>query len=464
MKGLLLVATVSTIFLQLAYPVKANTDLTIVEGATGSDVTEASIIKIRRSQIFSDDYKFLDRLAYVESEFGLSNETANDGGIWQVNEIYLQQSKADRLNSLHNQINSTFGIFWPNVTYGDLLKPLYSGLAARLYLASLATPIPEQSEDQATYWVDNYNQRDYTEEVFIVKIRELEEMQRECTGKLDVELVLDASGSIGAENFEFEREFTISLLSTFNLTNTRIGCISFSDPTTIVFPLENSLTLDQMTSAIRGITYPSGGTDTNEAIRQAVLNIQAASARPGIPQVMVVLTDGQSTTGVGNIQLAKQASVISFAVGVGPGAVPAELTLIAQDDPNHVFALSNFDALTEFFQRLKEETCALPQKPGFNSTTADEVEGRERRFYEYPLGPAGVTVQVNALLGQVDGYYSRTIENPTSALNDGPLGSSTFISNPNGATKVHLTVEGVQPNNLYTVTVYERDVTTSFQI
>lgn len=438
--------------------VKAYTDLTIVERANGSDVTEASVVKIRRSQIFTDDFEFLDRLAFVESDFGTATETANDGGIWQVNAAYFQQSKIARLNSFHNQINSAFGIFWPNVTYTDLLKPLYSGLAARLYLASLSAPIPQKSEEQATYWIQNYNQRDFTEEVFIIKIRELEEQKRNCTGKFDVDIVLDGSGSVSSANFNIARNFVNSLISTFSLNNTRVGFLVYSSAVTKIFPLQNSLTVQQMIAAINAAAYPGGGTDTNEAIRQAVLDMQAAAAKPGIPKVLTVLTDGQSGTGVGNIELARQAGITSFGIGIGTGIGQAELLQIAQNDPNHVFALTDFDALAEFFKRLNEETCSLPQKPSFNSTTADELEGRERRYYEYPLGPEGLTVQVGALLGQVDGYYSRVIDNPSSAVNDGMLGASTFISNPNGASKVHLSIEGVQPNNLYTITVYEGKV------
>ena len=437
---------------------KAQTDLTLVERANGIDVTTATIQKISRSQIFPDDYNFLERIAYIESEFGQAQRTPNDGGIWQVNNAFFTQSKIKRLQSLHDQINSTFGINWPAVTYRDLLKPLYSGLAASIYLTSLPEQIPQQVADQASFWLEYYNQRDYTEQIFLVKIKEMEEQKPNCTGKLDVGLVLDGSGSVGSGNFNTARNFVISLINTFSLNTTRVGFIIYSSAVTKIFPLENSLTQAQMTSAIKAFRYEGGGTNTNEAIRQAVLDMQAASARPGIPRALIVLTDGQSGSGVGNIELARQAGISTFGVGIGSGINEGELLLIGLNDPGHVFALTDFDALAEFFKRLNAETCALPQKPAFNSTTADEVEGRERRYYEYPLGSQGVTVQLGALLGQVDGYYSYTIENPSSAVNDGVLRASTQISNNNGASKVYLAVEGVQPNNLYTITVYEGKV------
>ena len=435
--------------------VEAQTDLTLVERANGPDVTEATIQKIRRSQIFPDDYNFLERIAWIESEFGRAVRTPNDGGIWQVNSAFFTQSKIKRLQPLHEQINTVFGINWAAVTYRDLLKPLYSGLAASLYLTSLPEQIPQQVVDQASFWLEYYNQRDYTEANFLIKIREMEEQKPNCTGKLDVNVVLDGSGSVGSANFNIARNFVVSLINTFSLNTTRVGFIVYSTAVTKVFPLENALSQQQMTAAINAFRYEGGGTNTNEAIRQSVRDMEAATGRPGIPRALIVLTDGQSGSGVGNIELARQANISTFGVGIGSGINEGELLLIALNQPSHVFALTDFAALAEFFQRLNAETCSLPQKPAFNSTTADEVEGRERRYYEYPLGPAGITVQLGSLLGQVDGYYSYSIEKPSSAVNDGVLRASTQISNNNGASKVYLAVEGVEQNNLYTITVYE---------
>ena len=56
-----------------------------------------------------------------------------------------------------NSIQQQLGINWQTVTWSDLRKPLYSGLAAILYCCVIEngannTPIPQTVTGQATYW------------------------------------------------------------------------------------------------------------------------------------------------------------------------------------------------------------------------------------------------------------------------------------------------------------------------
>ena len=52
-----------------------------------------------------------------------------------------------------------FGIDWSSVTWVDLRKPLYSGIAARLFLSNIPEAIPAASEieQQGQYWKTHYN-------------------------------------------------------------------------------------------------------------------------------------------------------------------------------------------------------------------------------------------------------------------------------------------------------------------
>lgn len=56
-----------------------------------------------------------------------------------------------------DQIQAKLGITWVNVTWVDLEKPLFSALAARLYLARISDPIPSDLSPQAEYWKTHYN-------------------------------------------------------------------------------------------------------------------------------------------------------------------------------------------------------------------------------------------------------------------------------------------------------------------
>ena len=59
----------------------------------------------------------------------------------------------------HARIKRHFGIDWARTTWYDLRKPLYSGLAARLFLVKIPAPIPSASDlpGQAAYWKRYYN-------------------------------------------------------------------------------------------------------------------------------------------------------------------------------------------------------------------------------------------------------------------------------------------------------------------
>lgn len=62
-------------------------DMTFQIGATGPDVVQAVVDKIKDNCIYSNDRLFLRRLAYVESHDGLDKDTFRGGyygGIWQV--------------------------------------------------------------------------------------------------------------------------------------------------------------------------------------------------------------------------------------------------------------------------------------------------------------------------------------------------------------------------------------------
>jgi hypothetical protein len=71
------------------------TDLTTTDRATGSAVVEAVVDLIHQSCIFDDDRLLLRRIAYVETQDGIADNTfiyaGSDfyGGIWQVKEALL---------------------------------------------------------------------------------------------------------------------------------------------------------------------------------------------------------------------------------------------------------------------------------------------------------------------------------------------------------------------------------------
>lgn len=61
------------------------------------------------------------------------------------------------LKKYWDKIEAELDIDWTSTSWADLEKPLYSGLAARLFLARLSAPIPRDLNGQAQYWKTHYN-------------------------------------------------------------------------------------------------------------------------------------------------------------------------------------------------------------------------------------------------------------------------------------------------------------------
>ena len=167
-----------------------SVDLTRVAGSTGAAVVRAAVDLIQQSGVFPDDRSFLRRLAYVESRDGEHPDTFRDGyygGIWQVNNStagFLDTKNTashSNLLGIYPKIQSHFGINWPTVQWMELRKPLYSALAARLYLFNKPQiPLASNLQAQANYWKANYNtDTGTTAQLFVDDVTALEQTPAE---------------------------------------------------------------------------------------------------------------------------------------------------------------------------------------------------------------------------------------------------------------------------------------------
>lgn len=136
------------------------TDLTRVPETNGSSVVLACVRLIEKSEIFTNDYQTLRRIAFVETADGTKQSTYRPyyhGGIWAVNESVFLSTKTSNV-TIRNQIQSFFSIDWSSVEWKDLRKPLYSALAARIYINEIAPNVDlSQVSNQASFWSATYN-------------------------------------------------------------------------------------------------------------------------------------------------------------------------------------------------------------------------------------------------------------------------------------------------------------------
>ncbi len=164
--------------------VTQGVDRTLQREASGADVVRAVLKKIEG--VFGRDNQFLRRVAFVESKDGADIDTFRsgyNGGIWQVDEIGFESTQDTnshpRLRDRYQQIMAEFGIDWSSGEWRDLRIPLYSGLAARLFLLNIPAPIPCDVTEQAVYWKRYYNTAsgEGTEQKFISDVNALNDAE-----------------------------------------------------------------------------------------------------------------------------------------------------------------------------------------------------------------------------------------------------------------------------------------------
>ena len=141
-------------------------DLTTVPGSNGVNVVRAVLSKLDESGIFERSGNadlmnvFLRNMAYVETSDGTAfPQESADGGIWKITVMQFQRTKelTSRHSHVYAAITAYLGQDWRAVDYRDLEKPLYSGLAARLYLTYVATyTVIPPSLRQGYFWSEKF--------------------------------------------------------------------------------------------------------------------------------------------------------------------------------------------------------------------------------------------------------------------------------------------------------------------
>lgn len=136
--------------------------LKLKDGASGKKVVLEVIKEVEK--VLGKTNSFLLKIAWVESQFGTHKDTYRkgyNGGIFQVDYIGFKDTQNIKshpgLKAKFEKIQEAFGIDWSKVTWKDLRKPLYSAIAARLYLLNKPGAIPSSLKGQAEYWKKNYN-------------------------------------------------------------------------------------------------------------------------------------------------------------------------------------------------------------------------------------------------------------------------------------------------------------------
>ena len=199
----------------------------------------------------------------------------------------------------------------------------------------------------------------------------------ECVSTIDVVLVLDGSESIVPADFVTMRGFVSELAAHFTISpnDAHAGVVQFAGEGEGRIEIGLSGEASALQGAIAAMTQIVGATDIQEGIAygQGELN---AGAR-GVPQVMIVMTDGvhnQPGDPLGEALAARNDGTVIFAIAVGAGPDVNQLVSIA-GDASRVFSVDSYDALAAILDPLVEVVCPPEPTPEPPDTEIEDPPG-----------------------------------------------------------------------------------------
>lgn len=150
-------------------PCRENNDGTL-EINVGCPIVEAVLAKFDCLQVFGRDHILMQRIAFVETEYGENYGTfgRREGGIWGLEEEKFNKLNEPEVMAALNDTDqmicsrSGYSFYYDVRSYQFLSVPFFSGLAARLYLLYLEkngtnVPFNGSLEEQGNFWSQYYH-------------------------------------------------------------------------------------------------------------------------------------------------------------------------------------------------------------------------------------------------------------------------------------------------------------------
>uniref|UniRef100_A0AAZ3SSB1 VWFA domain-containing protein n=1 Tax=Oncorhynchus tshawytscha TaxID=74940 RepID=A0AAZ3SSB1_ONCTS len=159
---------------------------------------------------------------------------------------------------------------------------------------------------------------------------------------MDLVFVIDGSKSLGPANFDLAKQFVNSIVYSLDVsgTGTHMGLLQYSSKVRTEFILGQYTSGRDINRAVSRMQYMGRGSMTGAALRHMFEYSFSAKegARPDMPRVSIVFTDGGSQDDVSKwATKAKDAGITIYALGVGK-AIEEELREIAsKPDDKHLY-------------------------------------------------------------------------------------------------------------------------------
>ncbi|KAI1231308.1 hypothetical protein IHE44_0008249, partial [Lamprotornis superbus] len=180
---------------------------------------------------------------------------------------------------------------------------------------------------------------------------------------LDLVFLIDGSKSVRPENFELVKKFINQIVDSLEVSDkqAQVGLVQYSSSVRQEFPLGQFKNKKDIKAAVKKMSYMEKGTMTGQALKYLVDSSFSAinGARPGVPKVGIVFTDGRSQDYISDAaKKAKDSGFRMFAVGVG-NAVEDELREIASEPvAEHYFYTADFRTISKIGKKLQIKICA----------------------------------------------------------------------------------------------------------
>ncbi|EFN77937.1 Sushi, von Willebrand factor type A, EGF and pentraxin domain-containing protein 1 [Harpegnathos saltator] len=174
---------------------------------------------------------------------------------------------------------------------------------------------------------------------------------RNKTNQIELMFLVDASGSVGAENFRSELNFVTKLLSDFTVdaTAARVAIITFGSPRNVTRNVDqisrhggNDHKCYLLNKQFNEIAYSGGGTYTRGALLEALAILE--KSREEASKVVFLITDGFSNGGDPRpaANLLKNAGATVFTFGIRTGNVEELHDIASFPGYTHSYLLDSF--------------------------------------------------------------------------------------------------------------------------
>uniref|UniRef100_A0A671KRJ1 VWFA domain-containing protein n=1 Tax=Sinocyclocheilus anshuiensis TaxID=1608454 RepID=A0A671KRJ1_9TELE len=185
----------------------------------------------------------------------------------------------------------------------------------------------------------------------------------------DIVFLVDGSNSIGRANFQQIREFLSSLVENFEVApdRIRIGLVQYSDTPYTEFSLSTYQNKEEILRYIQNLRYITGETFTGKGLefmlKQHFVEKAGSRAQQNVPQIAIVITDGDSQDEVeSQAQELRQRGIKMFAIGIKDANETLLRQIASEPYDQHAYSVSDFAALQGISQSVIRKVCTAVEE------------------------------------------------------------------------------------------------------